>query len=274
MRLNKEFLRLQRHIDKLIKAGERDIAKNYKKTLDELRLYIATLYAKYEVDSRLTFHEMSKYNRLTKTDKEIMNLVSELYKGNNQVVRGVLRGIVEDTYSNTLDIANKATGRRIKGILKPVDVTKTINTEMAGLKWTERMNYHRNTAIYEIQKEIKQGLTQGDTYGTMAKRLKKKLETDINKANTIVRTEGHRCMAQAKEDSFDTIEKAGVEFKEQWVSSKDERVRSFHQELDGVTINRGEMFHSPSGAVGPGPGLMGSPEDDINCRCVKILVLD
>lgn len=274
MKLDKEFLKLQSHIDKLIRATEKDIARNYKKSLDELRLYIAELYSKYELEGQLTFYEMSKYGRLAKMDREIMDIVSELYKNNNKAIRGVLRGIIDDTYTNTLDIASKATGKRIKGILKPIDVTKTINNEMAGLKWIERMGKHRIDTIYDLQKEIKLGLTQGDTYGTMAKRIKSKLETDINKANQIARTEGHRCMAQAKEDSFDVIEKAGVKFKEQWVSSKDERVRSYHQQLDGTIINRGEMFTSPSGARGPGPGLMGSASDDINCRCVKILILE
>ena len=136
------------------------------------------------------------------------------------------------------------------------------------------MGKHQSDAVYNIQKEIKQGLTQGDSYGTMSKRLKKVLETDVSKSNVIVRTEGHRCMAQAKEDSFNTIEKAGVVFKEKWISSSDERVRSFHQSLDGTVINRGEMFHSPSGASGVGPGLMGSASDDVNCRCVKILLLE
>ncbi len=274
MKLDREFLRLQSHIDKLIKAGEKEIARNYKKTLNELRMYMGELYSRYEIEGQLTFYEMSKYKRLPKMDKEVMDIVSELYKGNNQVIRGVLRGVVNDSYTNTLDIANKATGKRIKGILKPVDVTKTINNEMAGLKWTERMGKHRIDAIYDLQKEIKLGLTQGDTYGTMAKRIKTKLETDINKANQIARTEGHRCMAQAKEDSFDVIEKAGIKFKEQWISSRDERVRSAHQQLDGVTINRGEMFTSPTGARGPGPGLMGNASDDIGCRCIKILILE
>ncbi|HZJ98615.1 MAG TPA: phage minor head protein, partial [Tissierellaceae bacterium] len=236
--------------------------------------YMAELYSKYEVEGQLPFYEMSKYQRLSKMDKEIMDIVSELYKGNNQTIKGTLKGIVNDSYTNTLDIASKATGQRIKGILKPIDVTKTINTDMAGLRWTERTGKYRIDAIYDIQKEIKQGLTQGDTYGTMAKRLKGKLETDIKKANTIVRTESARVHSQAKEDSFDRIEKAGVVFKEQWISSQDERVRSNHRALDGVIINRGEMFHSPSGAIGPGPGLMGSAADDINCRCIKILILE
>lgn len=274
MKLDKEFIRLQKHIERLTKARETTIARNHKKVLDDLRNRLGRLYELYEIDGQLTYDEMLKYNRLQKLDKEVATLINELYKYNTNLIRGHLRGVTEETYTNILDIVNQATGRRIKGILNPLDITKTINKDMAGLTWPERIGKHRSDVIWNIQKEIKQGLTQGDTYGTMTKRLKKELEASTGKANTIVRTESHRVHAQAKEDSFDTIEKAGVQFKEQWLSSKDERVRSLHEALDGVTIDRGEMFVSPSGAMGPGPGLMGSAEDDINCRCIKILVLE
>ncbi|MGJ0848177.1 phage minor head protein [Tissierella praeacuta] len=280
MKLDKEFLKLQKEVDRLIKTGEKDIARNYKKSLNQLRLYVAELYEKYSIAGQLTFYELSKYNRLSKMDKELIKIVSELYKGNNQAIRGTLKGIVEDTYTNTLDIINNATGRRIKGIIKPIDVTKSINSEMAGLKWTERMNYHRNTAIYEIQKEIKQGLTQGDTYSTMAKRLKKKLETDINKTNTIVKTEGHRVHAQAKVDSLDDIVKQGVRMTKTWVTSKDERVRGQkpsdtmnHVDMDGVTIPYEEDFILPDGSQGKAPGLItqGNTYNNINCRCIIVI---
>lgn len=274
MNLENDFKQLQKKLIKIEQIGEREIAKNYKRTLDEVRSSIASLYEKYDVNGQLTLFEMNKYNRLAKLDKEVMRMVSEMYKGNTQVIRGVLRGVVDDTYSNSLGIVNRATGIKLKGMQKSIDITKTVNGDMAGLNWVERMGHHRNTAIYDIQKEIKQGLSNGDTYSTMAKRLKDKLEVDITKATTIVQTESHRCQAQAKEDSFDYIEKAGVVFREQWVSSRDESVRNAHSELDGTIIERGDDFHSSNGGVGPGPGLMNNASDDIRCRCLKILVLD
>lgn len=274
MNPEKKFITLQRKAERMSKMGEKTIAKNYKKTLDELRITMARMYKDYEINGQLTFAEMSKYNRLQKLDKEVYHLITGLYKSNSTAIRGTLKGIVEDTYKGSISIVNNELENKIRAIIKPIDVTKTINQEMAGLKWTERMGKHRIDAIYEVQKEIKYGLTKGDTYGTMSNRLKDALETDMGKANRIVRTEGHRCHSQAKEESFETIAKAGVKFKEQWISSKDERVRSYHQELDGVIIERGEMFHSPSGAIGPGPGLMGNAADDIHCRCIKILILE
>lgn len=273
-KLEKSFIALQNKAIRIEKMGQNTISKNYKKVLDDLRISMAKLYSKYEIEGQLTFEEMSKYDRLKKLDKEVYEMIVNLYKLNSKEIKGTLEGIIKDTYKNTIDVIEGATKKKLKGIVRAIDVSKTVNTEMAGLKWTERMGKHRSDAIYEIQKEIKYGLTQGDAYGTMTNRLKNKLEIDANKANTIVKTEGHRCHGQAKEDSFDEIDKAGVIFREKWISSKDERVRSSHQELDGIIIERGEMFHSSSGGVGPGPGLMNNAKDDIGCRCIKVLVLE
>lgn len=272
MRLHKQYIALQNKMIIIEKMGQKTIARNYKKVLNDLRISMARIYENYEIDGQISLQEVSKYDRLKKLDKEVSTLMSNLYSSNSKAIKGTLEGIATTTYTNSIEIVEGH--KKIKGIVKELNIDKIINDDMAGLKWTERMGKHRADAIWEVKKEIKAGLKQGDTYSAMAKRLKTTLETDIKKANTIVRTEGHRVMGAAKEESFSQIEKAGVTFKEEWVSSRDERVRSAHQSLDGTIINRGEMFKSPSGAEGPGPGLMGKAEDDVNCRCIKILVLE
>lgn len=274
MKLDKEFIRLQRQIEKMSKMSEKTVARNHKKALDELRKRLAKLYELYEIDGQLTFEEMAKYNRLQKLDKEVEKMINELYKDNTKLIRGHLRGITTETYNNTIGIVEGATKRRLKGIVKDIDVTKTVNTEMAGLKWTERMGKHREDVIWSIQKEIKQGLTQGDTYGTMAKRLKKELEISTSKANTIIRTESHRVHSQAKTDTLDSISRHGVRMTKTWVTAKDERVRGRnpgdkmdHVSMDRVTIPYEDDFVLPDGSRGKAPGLIGNA-NDINCRCI------
>lgn len=268
MKLDKEFLKLQQYIEKMSRMRENTIARNHKKVLDELRKRLARLYELYEIDGQLTYDEMVKYNRLQKLDKEVEKIVKGLYKDNTKLIRGHLRAIVGETYTNTIELLETASKRRLKGIVKELDVTKTVNEQMAGLKWTERIGKHRNDVIWDIQKEIKRGLIQGDTYGTMAKRLKKELEVSISKCNTIVRTESHRVHAQAKVDTLDSIVKHGVKMTKTWLSSRDERVRSQHVSMHGVTIPYEEDFILPDGSRGKAPGLIGEPQHDINCRCI------
>ncbi len=268
MKLDKEFLKLQQYIEKMSRMREDTIARNHKKVLDELRKRLARLYEHYEINGQLTYDEMVKYNRLQKLDKEVEKMIKELYKDNTKLIRGHLRAIARETYTNSIELLETASKRRLKGIVKELDVSKTVNEQMAGLNWAERMGKHRSDVIWDIQKEIKRGLTQGDTYGTMAKRLKKELEVSTSKCNTIVRTESHRVHAQANVDTLDSIAKHGVKMTKTWLSARDERVRSQHASMDGVTIPYEEDFILPDGSRGKAPGLIGEPQHDINCRCI------
>lgn len=272
-KLDKSFLALTRKIDKMERMGSKTIEKNYKKILTDLKTSMAKLYENYEVDGQLTLDEMVKYNRIGKLEKQVQSLVSDLYVINGKVIRGTLRGVVASTYAGSVDIVNGATGKRLKGIMKPFDVTRVINNDMAGLHWSTRQGKHRADVIYEIQKEVRGGLKGGNTYKQMADRLEKTLEVSKGKAKQIIRTESHRVMGEAKQQSFQDIAKGGVKFNKKWLSLYDERVRGAHSWLDGTVIQQGEDFISPNGGVGYGPGQMNEASDDINCRCVLILVL-
>jgi len=60
--------------------------------------------------------------------------------------------------------------------------------------------------------------------------------------------------------------------KKMWVATLDDRTRDAHGALDGVTIELKDSFHSDTGGSGMEPGSMGTPEDDINCRCTMVYV--
>lgn len=106
-------------------------------------------------------------------------------------------------------------------------------------------------------------------------RLNEALSGDVVNPMRIVRTEGHRVFSQAQKDRLDEAYKAGTKMTKTWISSKDERVRSAHAEMDGVTVPYEENFVMPDGARGFAPGMIGAPQHDINCRCTwKTDVLD
>ena len=61
-------------------------------------------------------------------------------------------------------------------------------------------------------------------------------------------------------------EQSGVVNSHQWVSSRDDRVRDLHQEVDGETVPLDESYSN--GLSFPGDPS-GDPEEIINCRCVE-----
>ena len=54
-------------------------------------------------------------------------------------------------------------------------------------------------------------------------------------------------------------------------SARDDRVRPDHVEADGQVVDLDDDFEVGDGS-GPGPGQIGLPEQDVNCRCTVLAV--
>jgi len=104
----------------------------------------------------------------------------------------------------------------------------------------------------------------------MSKRLNESLSNQVVNPIRIVRTESHRVFNEARKDSLDKA-KDKVKMTKEWITSKDERVRSTHSPMDGITIPYDDDFVMPDGARGFGPGMINEPQHDINCRCDWII---
>ena len=109
------------------------------------------------------------------------------------------------------------------------------------------------------------GLHDGETYAQMAARLNAALGKSNVGAIRIIRTECYRVFAEARKDRLDRIR--GVDMFKEWITSKDERVRSSHVPMHGVKVAYNQDFILPNGASGFGPGMIGVAKEDINCRC-------
>lgn len=265
--LNKSEEQINRLLDKLIKDADKEIAKQYANTLNEIRRELTKLYEKYEVDGKLTYAEMAKYDRLTKLIKEIDHLLKENYKTLRNVIYDVLGESYLDGYYLTAWAVETDTLSKLNySAVPPETITAMIENPISGLTLSQRLEKNRIQIVYKIQEEITQGLVKGETYGTMTKRIKGALENDTTKSMRIVRTEAHRVVESAKHDSATHATKNGVIMMKEWNSSQDERVRSSHKSLDGIKLPMDKNFISKYGS-GPAPGQLGSAREDINCRC-------
>lgn len=271
--MDKEILKLEEQTQKIIKKYERRIASGYGSALAEMRKEIASLYEKYSDDEgKLYLDEMNKYERIDKLKKAITITLSTLYVANRKEINSALREIYQFNTTGFVPPLERSLGDlpfkiRFDGIINKLDVSKVINEEMAGLNWAERMGKHRSDVIYNVEKTVREGLYNGEPYRKMATRLKDSLQGDVLRPITIVRTEGSRVMQQAQLDIMDKVaEQVGV--KKRWVSSRDERTRLSHKALDGKAIPYNDLFTFSDGTQTPAPGISGSPQNVINCRCV------
>lgn len=272
--IDKEFLELDKQTQKLISKHERNIKKNYKKALDDLRKQVADLYEKYgDADGKLSLETMNKYARLDNLKKSIQDSLNEVYKANKQEIYTNLKevyklnseGVVKPLEKSISYLPN--TKINFDSILKTLDVAKTINEEMAGLNWAERLGKHRADVIYNVEKTVREGLYNGDTYKTMATRLKDSLEGDVINPTRIVRTEGARVMSTAQTDVLNKVADK-VPMKKIWLSANDERTRDTHIAMHKKEVDYEDVFILPDGTEMFAPLQGGNAKNVINCRCV------
>lgn len=274
----KKFLEtINRRIGQKITKGERETAKRYATILTEIRAVTAQLYERYEVDGKLTWADLQKYDRFNKYKLEVQHLLKTHYKELNKFMPGIIGDVYEEGYYLTAyGVESAASVKLAYSAIASETMTAMVQNPVSGLTLSETLERNRVNIIYKIQQEVTQGLTKGETYGTMSKRLKTSLEGDAEKAMKIVRTEGHRVQESSKLDAVAHANKQGVIMKKTWNTLEDSRVRrkkANHAQLNNVTKNMDENFSDGLGE-GPGPGQLGAAGSDINCRCFLTYEID
>jgi len=269
--LNKTPDMIERLLKKRLKKVERGIAKKYAVLLNEIRKELAKLYEKYEVEGKLTYAEMAKFDRLKKFLDYLNTLLSKQYKELKKAIYDVLGESYLDGYYLTAWAVETDTLSRLKYSTVPAaTITAMIENPVSGLTLSQRLIKNLSNIVYTIQQEVTQGLVNGESYKKMANRLKSVLAGDAVKAMRIVRTEAHRVVESSKHDSAEHANKNGVIMLKEWNSVEDERVRrkrtANHHKLDGTKLPVDAVFKQ-GGATGKAPGQMGRPDHDVNCRC-------
>lgn len=276
MSLKDEFLKMQKEADRAIREAEKEIVRSYKVTLDDLYEVSGEMFRKYENhDGKLTYEEMTRYKRLEKLNQILAITIAKMYKETTKEIKSGLERVYDIGFNQVALKVELGTGKRLRGIIRQDVLDRALTNDISGLKWTERMGLHRDHVAMKIRETVTQGLHDGATYKQMADRLNEALSGDVVNPMRIVRTEGHRVFSQAQKDRLDEAYESGTKMTKTWISSKDERVRSTHADMEGVTIPYEDDFVMPDGVEGFAPGIIGAPQHDINCRCTwKIDIVD
>lgn len=261
---DKKYLYLEHEIDRLIFSTEKTIQKQYLEASDSLKKQIADVYEKHGGVSNAT---MNKYKRLETLHDRLAETVQIVYRANREEINSVLRQSYLQTSKGIVDIANDEVGRTLKPITKSKHVTEVINSKVQNLSWRERMGKHQGDTIYDLKKEIGIGIERGESYSEVAKRIQTTFDVDEARAKTIARNETARVKSVSEKETMDSIRREGVKMTKTWNNVLDERSRSDHADMDGVTIPYDEEFKLPGGASAELPRLSGEGAHDINCRC-------
>lgn len=131
------------------------------------------------------------------------------------------------------------------------------------------------TTAKNIQGIIEQGLLAGASVDQIAIGISNSAGFGVGRSRMIARTESTKAVNLATNQSYQTAANEGIKIQKEWLSSRDDKVRETHRELDRQVVGVNEDFTVPStGEKGSSPGAFNNPAESINCRCTIIPVIN
>nr|DAD77061.1 MAG TPA: minor capsid protein [Siphoviridae sp. ct0d96] len=302
--LNRYLSTVRRIEEHREQSAVKELKKLYRQLMKEIGERVAESYARYAdpetgaidyavlhrdgMDARLLEEIMRSTGIASLEESRIIEqLAKESYaKCYDGMVSAVQRAATDDALQESL--------QTIRAVAPEV-IAEAVHNPVNGLTLADRLEKKRGEIIYGIKQSVGVGLSQGDRYDTMTRRIAETLAGAdgaggyYGKAVRIARTEAHRVREAGNSDAAAMLQEkaapAGYQMLKRWITMKDERVRPNrryktkhgwksgkpgfynHAAMDGVEIPLDEDFKLPSGASGPAPGKMGIAGEDINCRC-------
>lgn len=302
--LEKYLYQLRRIAEHRDKAAEKEIRKIYKELLKELNGFLGNIYATYSEDDMLNYSMLAAAGMDARFLEEVEQRINGITPKVTKLIQETTEEVYEACYDGMVNAVTKAAGNMevLKGVFETISavtpevIRAAVNNPVSGLTLKDTLEKHRKEIIYDIKKNIGIGLTNGDRYSTMAKRIATSLDGDYNKSMRIVRTEVHRVRETGFNDAATELNNtlkqgnSGYVMAKTWRTMKDERVRPNtmrktkkgwkkgkrgkynHVKMDGVTIPQDELFEMPDSTPASPvtcmcPSQTGVAGHDCNCRC-------
>lgn len=257
--------------DKLTIAAEKELLKQYKVALDNIRKEIATVFEKYASGKVLSYADMNRGKRLAKLDELITKEVSQLSKKTLNTTDTVINAVYSDQYYRMVYAIERGTTLTVAmPILNRASIAAAVTNPFANVNWKASNAEHLTKLKKTVFDEFVQGVIQGKGYAETARAIKKRVEISATQAKTIVWTETHRVHTQGRLDGIRLGEMAAKRHNlvtyRVWDATLDGRTRLSHGAADGQKADKNGKF-TISGILCDGPGLVGVASEDINCRC-------
>lgn len=266
-------------IEKAIKGTQKELLTFYVQAAKDVNREIAELYAKYSTGGTLSYSEVQKYNRLTNLEKSIDNIVKKLKNQTQRTTGKAMEYAYTESYYLNMYLAEMQVQAGI-GFSAPNEkmVEAAVMLPQSGLTYIQTIKKNFAASLVKIKQTITNGIIRGDSYSTMSKRVRDEFGRNAYNAERAIRTETHRTMVQGSIDSYDQAEELGVKSRRMWVSTLETDPKKMHdpphQEIDGQYADKDGYFTLANGIKTKGPGLSGYADQDINCRCRVIAVVE
>ena len=200
--------------------------------------------------------------------RTLIPVINDEFRKIKKELPGGLSIIAKELHESTLLMIQEQ-GIEITSRLTNKDIEQIIQKRIANLTLNDRIERNRKRFIVQLRDVLiqSQSKKRHETIEDLSQRIRDLVTNQANRMRLILRTEVHRIRNTVV---YNLAQKASLfvpGLKKTWVAVMDHRTRTAHRILHGTTKPINGMFRSTAGGIGPAPGLMGNPGDDINCRC-------
>lgn len=183
---------------------------------------------------------MAEFDELNNLEASVENLVQNVDSIKDEPNRAMMGNEIEDDLEELLIMAyvmGSDYAKRVLGIDTEEDIEKmstVINQPIEGKTWKDRVHEH-----------IEQG--------------------DFGMIETVIRTEADRVYNEAVEQTAEDSEIPNIY--KTWVTMHDDRVRTTHDYIEGLTLPLDKRFYTLGGDSALSPHGFSLAENNCNCRC-------
>lgn len=249
----------------------RELYHIYSDTLKDVKSKLKAYLEEYE---DLPYWKQQQTGRLKQLTDEIVEKLKEIYPQTKTVIENFKQEQFETGYYGGYYTVEESQQADLPIAFLPDDVIRSaVRRPVASKTLSERLYKARNRLANRSQGAITSGILQGHGYAEIASVISSNSEANYRQALRIARTEGGRMRTQARQNSYEEMEKVGCELQKQWLAALDRKTRKSHGHLDGQRVKIDEFFVS-DGYKAIGPRCFGVAGMDINCRCTTITIVD
>ena len=273
--------------DKEIAKLERKIAKLYREAQKDIEAKTKDFWERHKVKNE-KYRQQLKEGKITEDDYQSW-LRGQVFQGKQwNAKREQIEQILTDTNKQAVEIIN---GGRIDvfvtnsnwqayqiehkagvnfgfGIYDADAITKLLRDE-PNLLPPKKLSVSKDKKWNKgnINRQISQGIIQGESLDDIAKRLQTVTTMNRNQSLTNARTMMTGAQNAGRLESMKRAQDMGVKVKKKWLATLDGHTRRSHRRLDGQVVDIDEPFKIGGYSIEYPGDSSARPEMVYNCRC-------
>jgi hypothetical protein len=248
---------------------EKLLQKQLQDSLTSIYGEMTKIYNKFAIDGKLTRAEMTRYNKYTTMEANILKQLDPAIKANIKTIKKLLPEMYNESFFHYAWAMDQASGVALtygavntKVLLAAFDITNSKNIELK-----EALANYGPTAKKKLRGVLLNGISLGRSYKDMTKELEKAINVIHNNFMRIVRTEAARAIAKGQDDAYQQAIDQGVEGERVWDATLDGRTRPDHANADGQKRDKNGFYHIGGELARYPLDLNLSAGQTVNCRC-------